>query len=115
MECGTACSTTDTALHCNPDGVTCDSSYGGNVKCTGCTAGFHTDASTGGQCMTPCSGQRYGADCVQTCVAPSHCVADGGWECHSKTGEAKSCDTCDAGFAGTRHMWPPDQNLFLIF
>jgi hypothetical protein len=87
-ECGQACSTTVPATHCDPDGVTCDSTDGGNVKCTGCKAGFHTDASTGGQCMTKCTKHKWGADCEQSCVAPMLCDADGGWECHSTFGAA---------------------------
>jgi hypothetical protein len=113
MECGTACSTTDAATHCDSTaGVTCDSTAGGSVKCTGCKAGFHTDGTVPGQCMAPCSDQKYGADCALACTGSTtaakkktNCAADPpdgtpGWTCDSKTGATTSCVACASGFHG---------------
>jgi hypothetical protein len=115
MECGTACSATDAALNCDHGGVTCDSTAGRNVKCTGCKAGFHTDGSVPGQCMAPCSDQKYGADCAQACTGlstkakkktncgavPYHTLPGTlPWACDSKTGATTSCVACASGFYG---------------
>jgi hypothetical protein len=107
------------ASHCGPAvmGKFAKSS-GELVSCDPCAAGYNGPTccdACGDDCTQSCSGQKWAANCEETCVAPDHCDADGGWECHSTTGDPKSCDTCAAGFAGARHMWPPDHNLFLIF